>query len=144
MRRSVLDHREKSTPEHAARLDMTRALIALRKEHPALRSRSKRQMQVTFFPKQKVLAVRRWSKGREVVAVFNVGDARTTIDLRGGEVVSLDDRSREAHRPLRGRFAPVLHSEEKRFGGSGDRVAGFDGASPVVSIPAHGAVYFTN
>jgi len=144
MRRSVLDHREKSTPEHAARLDMTRALIALRKQHPALMSRSKRTMQVTFFETEKVLAVRRWSKGREVVAVFNVGDGPTTVDLRGGEVVSLEDRSREARRPLRGRFAPLLHSEEKRFGGSGERVTSFDGASPLVRIPAHGAVYFAN
>jgi maltooligosyltrehalose trehalohydrolase len=142
--RSVLDHREKRAPEHAGRADLTRALIALRKQHPALESGSKRSMQVTLFADQKVLAIRRWAGDRELVAVFNVGDAPATVDLGGGEVVSLEDRSREARRPLRGRYATVLHSEEKRFGGSGTRVAGFDGAAPVVSIPAHGAVYFAN
>jgi len=140
--KSVLDHGEKSQREHARRIALTTALLRMRKEHPALKSRSKRAMQVTLFADQKVLAIRRWAGDREVVAVFNVGEAPATVDLRGGEVVSLDDRSREARRPFSGRFAPALHSEEKRFGGSGARVSGFAGPVPVVTIPAHGAVYF--
>ena len=141
-RRSVLDHGEKARPEHARRAELTRALIRLRKQHPALKSGSKRAMQVTLFADQQALAIRRWAGGREIVAVFNVGDAPATVDLGGGEVVSLDDRAREARRPLHGRFRPIAHSEEKRFGGSAARIGGFTADRPVVTIPAHGAVYF--
>ncbi|HEY8143901.1 MAG TPA: DUF3459 domain-containing protein [Kofleriaceae bacterium] len=143
-RRSVLDHGEKSRGEGAERAALTRALIRLRKQHPALKSRSKRSMQVTLFADENVLAIRRWAGDREVVAVFNVGDTPATVDLAGGEVVSLDDRTREARRPLTGRFRPAIHSEEKRFGGSGARVPGFTADRPVAEIPAHGAVYFAN
>jgi maltooligosyltrehalose trehalohydrolase len=138
--RSILDHREKTTLGHARRARLHMALIAMRKAHPALSGTSKRSMQVLEFPG--ALAVRRWSGGREVIALFNVSDARVTVDLRAGKVVSLRDGVREARRVIRGRFAPALHSEEKRFGGAGARVAGFSADRPVVEIPAHGAIYF--
>jgi maltooligosyltrehalose trehalohydrolase len=141
--RSVLDHGEKAAGGSGARrVALHRALIALRKSHPALRGMSKRSMQVVSFPRERALVVRRWANGREIVAVFNLGDRPTTLDLRGGDVIALEDATAEARRPLTGRFAPALHSEERRFGGSGARLAAFDGAQPTVTLPAHGAAYF--
>lgn len=140
--RSVLDHGEKTSGAGARRLAMHRSLIQLRKAHPALSRMGKRSMQVTSFPRERALVVRRWAKGRELVAVFNLGDRPATIDLSAGEVMPLEDGTAEARRPLTGRFAAAVHSEERRFGGGGARVAGFDGARPSVTIPAHGAVYF--
>jgi 1,4-alpha-glucan branching enzyme len=140
--RSVLDHGEKAGGDGARRLALHRALISLRKTHPALRRTDKRAMQVVSFPRERALMVRRWAKGREVVAVFNLGDRPTTVDLTGGEVVSLEDGAAEARRAFGSRYSTLLHSEERRFGGGGGRVAGWDAARPIVTLPAGGAAYF--
>ena len=140
--RSVIDHAQKTAGDGARRLALHRALISLRKAHPALRRTDKRAMQVVSFPRERALMVRRWARGREVVAVFNLGDRPTTVDLTGGDVVSLEDGATEARRALGDRYRTLLHSEERRFGGRGARVTGFGGARPVVTLPANGAAYF--
>lgn len=65
-RRSVLDHHEKARPAGARRLELHRALIRLRKAHPALSGTRKGSMQVVLFRDKNVLAVRRWAGKREV------------------------------------------------------------------------------
>ena len=141
-RRSVLDHGEKQAPAHARRLALTRALIQLRRENPALGSGSKKSMQVLLFNDQKVLVVRRWAKGREVLAAFNLGDTPAAVDLRGGEVMPLREGQAEPRRQLRGHFRPILSSEDTAFGGDGHATPGFDARSPTVSLAPHTAVYF--
>src|SRR4029450_12351718 len=44
---------------------------------------------------------------REIIAVFNTGEAPPTVDLRGGQGVSLADGAPEARRALRRRLAPA-------------------------------------
>jgi maltooligosyltrehalose trehalohydrolase len=91
--------------QHAVLHDWYRELIRLRKEMPALRQLSKKQMEVVPLEHHEVLVMRRWSAAplaeQEIAAVFNL---------------SAKERDVEFHLAA-GRWQTVLDSMLGRFGG---------------------------
>jgi maltooligosyltrehalose trehalohydrolase len=72
--RSKLNHSLKRLPRHQALVAFHKELIRLRRSMPALRVLSKDKMDVGSFEEDRVLVVRRWSDGNEVLALFNFND----------------------------------------------------------------------
>ncbi len=72
--RSKVDHSLQNSKENKSWTRYYSALIAMRKEHPALRSLDKECMQVRRIGRS--LGMRRWEPGgEEVAAVYSLGDA---------------------------------------------------------------------
>jgi maltooligosyltrehalose trehalohydrolase len=94
--------------EHAVLYDWYRELIRLRKELPALRQLSKKQMEIVPLEHHEVIVMRRWSAAplpeSEVVAVFNL---------------SKKERSAQFH-VAAGRWRTILDSTAERWGGPGE------------------------
>jgi maltooligosyltrehalose trehalohydrolase len=88
--------------------DWYRELIRLRKELPALRQLSKKQMEIVPLEHHEVIVLRRWSAEplppQEIAAVFNL---------------SATERDVEFHLAA-GRWAKLLDSAADRWHGSGE------------------------
>lgn len=101
--RSKLDHLLRGEGHHRVLLDLYRELLRLREAHPALARPSKEHAEVTLWPGEGVLSLRRWGDGREVAIAFNVSDRHTSLSL-----------------PMAaGRWRRVLDSAEERWLGEG-------------------------
>ena len=90
----------------AAALRWHRALLALRREHPALRDDSRKGLQVRTQGAPPVLVVSRYAQGAELVVVALFAEAEARVDLPGGRLrVLLDSGSGDygvpAARPAR-------------------------------------------
>jgi maltooligosyltrehalose trehalohydrolase len=102
-RRCKLDHRLRQGGEHGILLEFYRELIRLRQSLPALANLSKEQMEVVGREEERVLFLRRWSGGSEVVIIFSFNQAQVTVTL-----------------PIpTGRWRRRLDSTEERWLGSG-------------------------
>lgn len=66
-----LPWQELEREQHAAMLGYYKALIALRKEHPALNSCDREQLDVTFNADAETLTLRRWQEDEELVCFMN-------------------------------------------------------------------------
>jgi maltooligosyltrehalose trehalohydrolase len=78
-------------------------LIRLRKEIPALASLSKETLEVLDYEEEKVLFVRRWNGGSEIMMVFNFNTKRITAILPVPE----------------GQWYKLLDSADKHWEGNG-------------------------
>jgi maltooligosyltrehalose trehalohydrolase len=80
--RSRVDHTLKDAGCHRVLLDYYRELFRLRREVEALRSLSKKNMEVNVFEETRLLCVRRWWHDSEAVMVGNFADEGTSVKLR--------------------------------------------------------------
>jgi maltooligosyltrehalose trehalohydrolase len=104
--RSRLNHALCEQGQHAALLGWYRALLRLRRARPALADLDKRQLDVLPLPHERVLVVRRWSGGDEVVLLFAFGDDEAVANV-----------------PLPpGRWRKLLDADDKRWVGRGMNV----------------------
>jgi maltooligosyltrehalose trehalohydrolase len=94
--------------EHAVLFDWYRELIRLRKELPALRQLSKKQMEIVPLEHHEVIVMRRWSAtplpDNEIAAVFNL---------------TVKDREIEFHLAA-GRWRRIIDSTSTRWNGPGE------------------------
>ena len=117
---------ERGREPHRGILELHRALLRLRRNEPALRTPSRKGFSVDAVG-EKTLAIRRSAEsGETILAVIHFGEA-LKLDLGAGTAT----RSAPA-----ARWAPVLWTEEERFGGTGPgEIAGPDGTMLVMSGP---------
>jgi maltooligosyltrehalose trehalohydrolase len=66
---------------HRILLEFYKKLIRLRKETPALANPSKETLEVVGYEEEKILFVRRWNGGSEVMMAFNLNTERATAIL---------------------------------------------------------------
>ena len=85
--------------------DFCRVLIRLRKEHPALASPVKEQMEIRAFEGEKTLFARRWSAGEDLFCLYNFSGNSVTVPLMLPE----------------GRWVKVLESSSEEWGGHRQR-----------------------
>lgn len=83
---SKLDRSKAATGWHREMRELYKALLRLRKAHPALAHLSKEHQEValcegTPFEAARVLAVRRWCGEHEIAALFNFGAEDATVSL---------------------------------------------------------------
>lgn len=79
--RSRLNHQLRHKGGHAVLRRLYGELLRIRREHPALATLSKEQMEVISYEKEKVLYVHRWARGGDAVSVFNFGDQLVPLNL---------------------------------------------------------------
>jgi maltooligosyltrehalose trehalohydrolase len=115
VQRSRLDWAARGREPHAAMLGWYRALLSLRRKHPALRDRARGSFEARAVGEAVVLERR--GGGQRLACVVGIrGECQ--VDLGG----------------LAG-WRPVLASDDARFGGSGG-ATGFDGTRATVRGPA--------
>jgi maltooligosyltrehalose trehalohydrolase len=102
--RSRIDHGLWNTGPHRALREFYRELIRIRKIHPALLRHSKEDLEVIPQEKENVLCVRRGTGDDQAAAIYHFGDSVVTTAV-----------------PLpAGRWAKLLDSSDRRWGGAGD------------------------
>ncbi len=104
---SKLNWRLRAGGQHRVLMEFYRELIRLRREIPALTCLSKDSLEVRGFTRQKLLFLRRWHEGSELVMVFNINESQTSVAL-----------------PLSGHWRSVLDSSEGRWCGTGSTTPG--------------------
>jgi maltooligosyltrehalose trehalohydrolase len=105
-RRSRLNRRLRQEGRHRVLFELYRELIRLRREHPALARLSKEDLEAVSFESPRVLMVRRWHRGDEVMAVCHFGNSQAAVRL-----------------PVPGGpWRKILDTEEERWYGSGSPV----------------------
>ncbi len=114
-RRCKLDHSLKRTQPHQTVREFYQELIKLRKTLPALAQLSKEQMEVRSFGKERILQIRRWSEGDEVLVVANFGDESRTVSLAAPA----------------GRWAKRLDSADRRWMGPSSLSSSFNSTGEV-------------
>lgn len=80
--RSRLDHGLRDAEPHRTLEAYYRRLLALRREHPALRNLSKQTLEAGALPSQPVVWLRRWHGGQQVWAAFNFAPQIVRVDVR--------------------------------------------------------------
>ncbi len=103
MERCRLNYALKHEDHHRAIREYYQRLIALRKAEPAFVFPDRERMQVEAWEEQRVMALRRWSAGRELLTLFHFGSANVTISLRWPP----------------GEWEKILDSAEPRWNGPG-------------------------
>jgi maltooligosyltrehalose trehalohydrolase len=79
--RCKVDHSLRHTKPHRTLWDFYRELINLRKTLRPLAQLSKERMEVRSFEKERILQIRRWSEGDEVLVVANFSDQTSTVPV---------------------------------------------------------------
>lgn len=79
--RSILNHHLRQQDRHQALYGLYQELIGLRQQQPALRQLSKENLEVREFEAEKVLFLRRWHEGEEVIMIVHFGGAAATLKL---------------------------------------------------------------
>jgi maltooligosyltrehalose trehalohydrolase len=99
-RRSMLNHALKAEEPHRTLWAYHRELLRLRREVPALAHLSQEHQEVRGFEAEKILWVRRWVDGDEVLELFHFGAApqELTLPFPGGEWEKLLDSAEEKWR----------------------------------------------
>jgi maltooligosyltrehalose trehalohydrolase len=100
---AILNYQLRQQGHHQAMLSFYRELIRLRKDHPALASLSKEDMEVWGLEKQRILLIRRWCQDEEMVIVLHFGHEQ------GSALLPL----------LPGRWLKQVDSAEERWRGPG-------------------------
>jgi maltooligosyltrehalose trehalohydrolase len=109
--RSKLDHTLKQVELHRAIWEFYQELLKLRKTLPALAGLSKKHMEVRGFEKERILHIRRWHEGDEVLIVANFSEEPKTIGVTAS----------------RGKWCKRLDTADRRWSGPGSAVpSGFD------------------
>jgi maltooligosyltrehalose trehalohydrolase len=137
--RSKLRWTERAEPPHAGVLRLYRDLLDLRRQHPALRERSRDSVAVVALG-ERTLALRQSTAvapGAALLALVHLGGALAHVDL-GAQV--------ETAAPGGYHWAPMLDSEAPLYGGSGEALAAV--AGPLLlerpraivwqAVPVHG------
>jgi maltooligosyltrehalose trehalohydrolase len=127
--RSKLRWDERLTLPHVGILQLYHALIGLRRRHPALRERSRDTFAVTALG-ESGLALRRHAQtpADTLLIIVNLHGA-LRLDLSGHDEISA---------PAGLRWAPLLDTEDERYGGQGvarlmeDRIVQMDGPRALV------------
>ncbi|HYI16647.1 MAG TPA: DUF3459 domain-containing protein, partial [Thermomicrobiales bacterium] len=101
--RSKLDHTLREGGQHKAINDLYRELLRLRRELPALAHLSKDDQEVIAYEVERVLYVRSWHAGHEVVLALNFAESEAEVALP----VPAGDWTR------------VLDTADSRWGGDG-------------------------
>jgi maltooligosyltrehalose trehalohydrolase len=130
--RSKLRWDEREAPAHAPVLALYRALLALRRDEPALRTTDRAHFEVAALDGAAgagALALRRSSAA---------GDCLLTVVSFGASLAHRLDADAATRAPEGARWARVLSTEEARFGGAEADVR--DGTVDVVALGAPGAV----
>ncbi|HYF62372.1 MAG TPA: DUF3459 domain-containing protein, partial [Herpetosiphonaceae bacterium] len=110
---------------HKALRDWHAELLRLRRDVPALRCLSRDQLAVSAFDDAGVLALVRWDGASQAAWAANFADAPATVGL---------------DLPA-GRWRPLLHSEDERWGGAGADLADIESPGGLaVSLPPHSFV----
>ncbi len=124
-----LNHRLYEEAPFRVLLSFYKALIRLRREHPALLNLSKDDLEVIAREEQKTLFLRRWTGGHEAVLVFNFGECRVSVELPFSE----------------GRWEKMLDSSEEQWNGPGSALsAKFDSSGEaILEMNAHSFVLFS-
>ncbi|HEU4556662.1 MAG TPA: malto-oligosyltrehalose trehalohydrolase [Longimicrobium sp.] len=106
--RSKLDWMERERPPHAGILALHRALLHLRRTHPALRTDDRASFAAAALGGHALVLRRVGDDGRAVLLVAALGEGGVTVDLG-----ALD----ETRAPAGGGWELYLSTEEGRFGG---------------------------
>jgi maltooligosyltrehalose trehalohydrolase len=120
--RSKLDQRLCLKDEHLVLHNFYRELIFLRRQIPALVALSKKRMDVGIDEKNKILQVRRWTEGSEVMIVFNFCEAESSLS------VGFSD----------GTWHKQLDSADGRWLGAGSQVPGVISSNMNQTLPLGG------
>jgi maltooligosyltrehalose trehalohydrolase len=123
---SKLDLSERQRGGGEAMMNMYRALLTLRREDPVLKRQDRRQMQAIAASEQ-LLIVRMWDGPEERLVVCNIGLAIDAVPSAAGVPPEL----------RHGEWRVLLSTNERRFGGTDDRVR-FD--ADLIAMPPHTAV----
>jgi maltooligosyltrehalose trehalohydrolase len=79
--RCKLDHALRGEGHHRVMRDFYQALIALRKNEPPLAYADRARMETISLQPNQVMAVRRWSTGREICVVLNYSAQAANVSL---------------------------------------------------------------
>jgi len=101
--RAKLNHQLRRGGRHRILWELYRELLALRKELAPLAQLDKASCEVIGFDHHRVLVLRRWNHGDEVMAVFNMNKIRVSLSLPFSK----------------GRWKKVFDSSEERWQGAG-------------------------
>ncbi|HEX7828620.1 MAG TPA: DUF3459 domain-containing protein, partial [Thermoanaerobaculia bacterium] len=82
--RSKLDWSSVEREEHASLRRLYKALLAVRREHPALRSLDLDSLEAIADDAKNVLLVRRWSGSQQALVAFNFSDESQSVDAPSG------------------------------------------------------------
>ena len=117
---------EREQEPHRGILELHRALLALRRDDPALKNPSRAGFRVAALG-ERTLAMRRSAEsGEMILAVIHFGDA-VALDLGAGDITRSEARAQ---------WQPVLWTEDERFGGTGrGELAGPGGTTLRMSGP---------
>jgi maltooligosyltrehalose trehalohydrolase len=108
--RSRIDPSLRERGEHGALYELYRELLRLRRSHPALAHRSKRDLGVNALDDARVLALHRWTReGSEAVALFHFGEGDAPVEVPELPVPA-------------GRWRRVLDTAEERWAGPGSAI----------------------
>jgi maltooligosyltrehalose trehalohydrolase len=80
-RRAKLNWELRNEGRHRVLLDFYSELLRMRREIPALAQLDKKSTEVTAFPRENALLVRRWSGASEILAVFNFNPRLVQLSL---------------------------------------------------------------
>ncbi|HYH79071.1 MAG TPA: DUF3459 domain-containing protein, partial [Longimicrobium sp.] len=109
--RSKLDWSERDRPPHAGVLALHRALLKLRRTHPAMQARDRDDFAVATVGDEAIALRRTGEDGSALLLVASFGDGGVSADLS-----SMD----ETRAPDGAAWALYLSTEEGRFGGQAE------------------------
>jgi maltooligosyltrehalose trehalohydrolase len=95
--KSRLDRRRADSAEGRALEALYRALLRLRREHPALGAGGRSRLEARADEKRQVVTLRRWAGSAEALAVFHFGEAAAEVPIlapAGRFEIRLDSASR--------------------------------------------------
>ncbi|HEX2831837.1 MAG TPA: malto-oligosyltrehalose trehalohydrolase [Thermoanaerobaculia bacterium] len=82
--RSKLNWSALERDEHASMRRLYKQLLALRRDHPALRNLDLDSLETFAYDAKQVLLVRRWSEGQQALVAFNFSDKAQNVDAPAG------------------------------------------------------------
>lgn len=131
--RCKLNHDLQENGHHRVLRDFYKRLIELRKTETPLAFPDRHRMEVTVLQPDQAMAVRRWSAGREVLAIYHFGGKPVTVSVLEADGMSTG-----------GTFRKVLDSASTQWNGPGEKLpeeiaAGDD--EPISLVPHSVAVY---
>ena len=127
--RSRLRWEERAAPPHAGVLQLYRDLIGLRRGQPALRERGRTSFAVAALGEAALALRRRGPAPQDTLLIV--------VNLRGATRLDLAARA-ETSAPAGLRWAPLLDSEDERYGGRGP--ARLSQGATIVEMDGPGAV----